>query len=124
MWTVTGPPSSQARVRVHEHDFAAPSGASSANFTISLTPSASNVSVSGRVLNTQGIGLGRALVTLTDADGNSRMAITNSFGFYRFDDVEAGRLYTAAVTSRKFHFEPRVLNVGNELSDVDFMPVQ
>lgn len=84
-------------------------------------PTAANVAVSGRVLTADGRGLKNALVTLTDADGTSRTAVTSSFGYYRFDEVAAGQSYVLAVNSKRFTFTPRTLTVTDELTDVDFV---
>jgi uncharacterized delta-60 repeat protein len=87
-----------------------------------LVPSAANVSISGRVLTSDGRGLNNAIVSLTDANGNSRSTRTGSFGFYRFDEIEAGQIVIVNVRSKRFQFEPRVLSVGEDLTDVDFTP--
>nr|HQU81927.1 choice-of-anchor Q domain-containing protein [Pyrinomonadaceae bacterium] len=55
-----------------------------------LTPTAANVSISGRVLTTEGAGLRNAIVYLTDGNGNTRKAQTGSFGNFMFDGIEAG----------------------------------
>jgi uncharacterized repeat protein (TIGR01451 family) len=81
---------------------------------------AAGVSVSGRVLSTDGRGLRGAIVTLTDSSGTSRSIVTGPKGGYKFDDVEAGQTYTISVLSRRFHFIPRVITVTDELSGLDF----
>jgi hypothetical protein len=88
-----------------------------------LPPTAASVSVSGRVLTSGGQGIARVTVTLTDAAGQSRSAMTNSFGFYQFDAVPSGAIYTLTVLSPRYQFSQpsRVLNVGESLSDQDFV---
>ena len=54
------------------------------------------------------------------ADGGTRRVITTAFGYYRFDDVLAGEAYVIAVSSKRFEFAPRVINVIDELTNVDF----
>ena len=85
-------------------------------------PTAANVSVGGRVMTANGVGIRSVQVILTDSLGNTRRATTTSFGYYRFDDVPTGAVYTITVVSRKYSFdEPtRVLNVSDALTDVDF----
>ena len=82
---------------------------------------AAGVSVSGRVLNANGQGVRNATVVITDAEGNRRTATTGSFGFYTFEDVEAGQTYVLGVNSKRYRFTSRVVNVADTLSDVDFI---
>ncbi|MBS1796914.1 MAG: carboxypeptidase regulatory-like domain-containing protein [Acidobacteria bacterium] len=87
-----------------------------------FVPTASNVSVGGRVLTDSGAGISRVNVTLTDGAGVSRSATTNSFGYYKFDEVETGETYILTVNSKKYLFtgSPRVVNVTDNLTDIDF----
>jgi hypothetical protein len=59
-----------------------------------LIPTAGEVSVSGHVVTTTGIGLGGALMTLRDVGGNTVTTTTDTSGFYVFEDVPAGATYT------------------------------
>jgi hypothetical protein len=87
-----------------------------------LAPTAAGVSVSGRVMTANGNGIRNVIVTLADASGLTRRAISSSFGYYRFDDVEAGQNYVISVRSKRFTFAnpTRILSVQDELTDVDF----
>jgi hypothetical protein len=82
---------------------------------------AAGVSVSGRILTSQGRAVTNATVLISDPSGTSRTVITGRNGSYRFDDVEAGRTYTVSVISRRFGFSPRVVVVTDNLSDVDLV---
>ncbi|HQU83484.1 MAG TPA: carboxypeptidase-like regulatory domain-containing protein [Pyrinomonadaceae bacterium] len=100
-----------------------PAGTSSVTIEMTgntnLSPvTAANVSVGGRVLADKSI-VSRATVTLTDENGATRTATTNSFGNFRFDDVEAGRTYVFTVQHKLYRFEPRVLTL-NEAAELDF----
>ena len=79
------------------------------------------VSVSGRVTTSRNQGVFNARVSITDSNGNSRMAITNPFGYYRFENVAAGGMYTMAVLSKRYTFTPRTLQINDNLTDVDFV---
>jgi hypothetical protein len=87
-----------------------------------IGPTAAEVSVSGRVATAKGNGIRNVSVTLTDSSGGARRAISSSFGYYRFDNVEAGQTYIISIHSKRYVFvDPtRVLNVQDELADVDF----
>ena len=86
-----------------------------------LAPLAAGVTVSGRVVTSDGRGVRNAVVTMTDPQGGVRRAVTGSFGYYRFADVQAGETYVVAVSSKRYQFTPRVLSVTDELSNVDFI---
>ncbi|MBS1792523.1 MAG: carboxypeptidase regulatory-like domain-containing protein [Acidobacteria bacterium] len=93
------------------------------NGIISISvPTAANVSLSGRVADAAGQGLSRVRVSLTAADGTIRYATTNSFGYYRFDDVPSGAIYTLSVSGSRYQFaQPtRVIEVNDTLADLDF----
>ncbi|MEJ7848831.1 MAG: hypothetical protein WKF92_12160 [Pyrinomonadaceae bacterium] len=85
------------------------------------TVTAAGVLLSGRVMTLNGYGLRNAVVTLADADGLLRKTLTSSFGYYRFDNVEAGETYVVSVSSKRAHFSPQVVSVMEELSGIDFI---
>lgn len=89
-------------------------------FESQLSPTAANVSVSGRVLTADGSGLINATVILTDTLGNSRTAVTTSFGYYRFDEVRAGETYILSVASKRYQFNPQAVNVLEEINELNF----
>ncbi|HEX9929258.1 MAG TPA: carboxypeptidase-like regulatory domain-containing protein [Pyrinomonadaceae bacterium] len=82
---------------------------------------AASVSISGRVLTNSRRGLNNALVYSTDREGNTRAAKTNSFGYYRFEDVQAGQTITLTVVSKRFQFAPKVLNLNEEIRELNFI---
>ncbi len=88
--------------------------------TVILNPTAAGVTVGGRVTTPQGAGLRGATVSITDGAGVTRTVTTSTFGYYQFEDIEAGGNYVVAVASRRFRFAPRVVQVIDNLSDVDF----
>jgi len=47
--------------------------------------------------------------------------MTSSFGYYRFVNVAAGQTYVIAVTSKQYQFTPRVIQVSDELTGIDFI---
>jgi hypothetical protein len=69
------------------------------------------VAVSGRVTNAQGRGVYGARVTITDSNNNARMVTTNPFGYYRFDNVASGGMYTLRARD-------------DNLTDVNFVALQ
>ncbi len=86
----------------------------------STTP-VSNVSVSGRVLTSDGRGIRNARVTITDQIQPARTVFTGPLGNYRFDDLPTGQTYTITVNSRRFSFNPVVVNLTGGLSDFNIV---
>jgi uncharacterized delta-60 repeat protein len=88
-----------------------------------LSPTAANVSVSGRVLTTVGRGLRNTEVSLTDSRGNTRIVRTSSFGYYQFDELNAGETVVITVNSKLYHYQPKVVTINESLTDYDFVPI-
>ena len=88
-----------------------------------LAVTASSVSVGGRVTTADGRGLSNVRVTMTDTEGAIRTAITSAFGYYNFDDAEAGASYVISVASKSHTFGTgsQVVTANDNLSNVDFV---
>ncbi len=82
------------------------------------------VSISGRVTTPAGQGLRNAIVYLTDSLGARRAATTSSFGIYQFDNVATGQPYTLSVSSKRYRFTPRIENISNQVSNLDFVGLE
>jgi hypothetical protein len=100
-----------------------PSGANSDIISIDdvqfpLAPTAAGVSVSGRVLTPAGRGLAGATVVLTSPSGERWTTSTSTFGRFSFDDVEVGQTYVVSVISRRFSFDPYVVNVSDNVDNL------
>ncbi len=119
-WTVPNMPTTQARVRVREVDYADPSGASSADFAIAAAPTAANVAVFGRVVDAAGRSVAGARVAAVGADTTS-YALTNAFGFYRFDELAAGATYVFQIKHKRHTFPAQVINVNEDTADLNFV---
>ena len=88
-----------------------------------FAPSAATVSLGGRIVATDGRGISKAIVTLTDQNGDVRRILTGSLGYYRFDDVAAGQTCVLSVGSKRYQFaEPtRVISVADDALDIGFI---
>ena len=74
---------------------------SNTNFTIS-SAAATNGAIAGRITTPGGLGVGRVYVLLTGGGlGSPMVALTNAFGYYRFDAVNFGQSYTITPQPRK-----------------------
>ena len=92
-------------------------------YEVQLAPTAATVSVSGRVTTAGGRGIMNVRVSLTDSQGNVRTAITTSFGYYHFDDVQVGETYILAATGKHYTFSQplQVLNINEENEQLNFI---
>lgn len=86
-------------------------------------PTASAVSVGGRVIAANGQGIRKAVITLTNPNGSVRTALTGGFGYYHFADVTVGETYVLSIASKRFIFSKpvRVLDVTSALAEIDFI---
>ncbi|HEX8367075.1 MAG TPA: carboxypeptidase regulatory-like domain-containing protein [Pyrinomonadaceae bacterium] len=84
-----------------------------------LAPSAASVTVGGRVL-ANGRGVPNATVTYAGETGERKSALTNAFGYFRFEEVQAGQTYVFNVLSKRYTFAPRTVEVNEELTELNF----
>lgn len=85
-----------------------------------IAPTSASVSVGGRVTDSTGRSISRALVTLSDFNGGSRTALTNVFGYYRFDEVRVGQTYIFLIRHKKYQFSPITVTINDEVIDLNF----
>ena len=81
----------------------------------------SNVSMSGSVVAPDRRGVRNARVSVADSSGLTREVLTNSFGFYSFDNVLVGQEHTFRVSSRRYRFAAKVISITGSRSDLDFI---
>ncbi len=84
-------------------------------------PTAASVSVGGRVLAANGNAIVRARVMLTAPNGETQLALSNTFGYYRFNDVAVGETYIFSIVSKRYLFAPQVVSVFEELTELNFI---
>lgn len=87
-------------------------------------PTAAAVNIAGRILTSDGRGVGRAQVTLANADGTTRIVTSNSFGYYHFDAVQSGQTAVISVFAKRYTFGTQVVSISNELTDFNFIAQQ
>jgi hypothetical protein len=91
---------------------------------VSTSCGAGSVTVSGKVTTPTGLVLRNTVVSLIDSQNVRRIATTNSFGLYSFDNVQVGEQYVMAVASKRYRFAPRVLQFNSSVSNVDFVGLE
>ena len=83
-----------------------------------------NVTITGKVKTPEGRPIKGAWIVLKDADTNAviRATLTSSFGFYRLEQIESGRLYVLSVTHRRYLFAlpAQLMEINEDRSGVDF----
>ncbi|KXJ98395.1 MAG: hypothetical protein UZ17_ACD001002750 [Acidobacteria bacterium OLB17] len=72
--------------------------------------------VSGRVVNSSGMGVGYERVFLS-GDVTRAGALTNPFGYFSFTNVAAGN-YTIGVASRRYTYPSSQITVSDNISDI------
>jgi len=86
-------------------------GIAYANFTSAA------VSVSGRVMTSEGRAISNAIVTISNAGGIIATARTGSFGYFKFENLPSGTAYSFTVVSKGFNFTPQTVTPTNDLTD-------
>ena len=98
-------------------------GADIGAYEVRLAPTAATVSIGGRVMTASGRGLTNARVYLTDQNGETRLATTSAFGYYRFGDIAAGQTVLITIISKRYQFAAQVVNVTENIGDLNFYAV-
>ena len=85
-----------------------------------IAPTAATAAIGGRVTIAKGRGIFRSSVSITDSNGETRTSVTNSFGYYRFDDVRVGETYIIQANNIGYRFTPRVVTITEDTEKLDF----
>lgn len=100
---------------------AADGSAGAQAYTLAVrVPTAASVTIGGRVFTPDGRSLRNARVTLVDSNGAARTLLTSTFGYYRFENVAAGQTVIISVASKIYSFEPQIVSVAEDLSELNF----
>ena len=88
---------------------------------IARTATAANISISGRVVTSDGAGISNATVTVTRPGGGSIRAISNPFGYFEFPEVVSGATVVVNVSHRRYSFAPQVVSAVDNVVGLEFM---
>ncbi len=86
-------------------------------------PTAADVSLSGRITDTNGRGIRNTRVVISGGNlDEPRIALTGSFGYFVFDGLRVGETYVVSVSGKRYTFvnATRVVTLNDEIADVDF----
>jgi hypothetical protein len=89
-----------------------------------VSVTAADAIISGRVTSEDGNGIRGARVTMVDSHGVARSVMTSSLGYYQFEEVETGESYLLGVSSRRYRFENRLVQVVDSLHEVNFVGIE
>lgn len=93
-------------------------------YTEPTNPTAADATVSGRVVNTLGMGISKAsIVVVNGATGETKVALTNPFGYYSIGELEAGDLHILNVSHKRYTFQEaqRVVTPNDNLVTADLI---
>ncbi len=85
---------------------------------------AADANLGGRVTSQSGRPISGARVALLNNVGNVTFALTNPFGYFRFEGIPTGETYVVNVISKRYTFQSRVINFGDEVTSLDFVAEQ
>ena len=88
-----------------------------------FAPTAAMVSVTGKILTATGGGISNVRVLMTGQTGETQTAVSNNFGYFRFNEVRVGEIYVFTVSSRRYQFSvpSQVLSVNDNVGDLVFI---
>lgn len=90
---------------------------------VPLGPTAGEVSIEGRAINSDGAGIRNALVMVIRAsNGEITQVRTNSTGFFRVEGLDAGGTYLVSLRHKRYVFptEPLVLTLNDNVTGLTF----
>ncbi|HQZ83569.1 MAG TPA: SdrD B-like domain-containing protein [Pyrinomonadaceae bacterium] len=92
------------------------------DFGLVLAPSAAPVSVTGRVSTANGNGIRNVRVTLTEESGAMHYALTSTFGYFTFENIESGQGVVLSVSAKRYTFSQptRFISLDDNITDADW----
>lgn len=93
------------------------------DFGLTLAPSAAPVSVSGRITTANGNGIRNVRVTLTEESGAMHYALTGTFGYFTFENIESGQGVVLSVSAKRYTFSQptRFISLDDNITDADWV---
>ncbi len=85
---------------------------------------AAEAQVEGRVTDINGSPIAYAWVSGTDANGTTRSAMTNQFGYYSIRGLEAGTSLFFNVSHKSYNFGSQFVTLEEEVTTLDFTGVR
>ncbi len=83
---------------------------------------AADATISGRVMTREGRAIRGAILTASDSTGRIFRATSNSFGYFRIENVPVGQTIVLNTLVRGHSFEDRLISVSDDVSDLVITP--
>jgi hypothetical protein len=93
-------------------------------YTRSFSPTAALATVQGSVVTENGRGIRNIIVSITNGSTSEvKVARTNPFGYFRFDELEVGSFYIVTIINRRYHFDNNNLafTLNDDLNGLTFV---
>ncbi len=88
-----------------------------------LAPTAAGTTVAGRVIQSNGRGIFRAVVSLTDRTGKVRTATTDFSGRFTFEGIDAQQTYVLTVQHQQYDFASQIITPTSDLLDLSLVGI-
>lgn len=85
---------------------------------------AGEISIDGRVVDSNGMGISKAqMILVNGATGESKITMTNPFGYYSFQDLDVNEVYVVNVSHKSFTFpeRQRIISPADSVTGFDFV---
>jgi len=92
------------------------------DFGFVLAPSAAPVSVTGRITTANGNGIRNVRVMLTEESGAMHYALSGTFGYFTFENIESGQGVVLSVSAKRYTFSQptRFISLDDNITDADW----
>jgi hypothetical protein len=88
---------------------------------INTTPTAAGLSISGRVMTSNGRALSRVKILLTDQKGETIVKTSNNFGYFSFDELTAGNTFVINAFTKLYQFTPQVVTLFDSINGLNLI---
>lgn len=105
-------------------DSAQPDGFGVDDLTVTaIGPSAGDAAISGRVTDAYGRAISAAAITVQDFTGVSKVAYTNTFGYYTVKGLPVAQAYVVGVSARRYTFSSptSLVNLSDDFAGLNFV---
>lgn len=91
-----------------------------------FAPTAASVTLTGRATAEDGIGILGARIVVTRQDGSEVSLLTNPFGYFELDGIDAGETLVVSIEHKRYiFFDPvRVVTPIDSASEIEFIAVE
>lgn len=80
------------------------------------SPTPGRVTISGRILDANGVGLSKARITISNGSGVVATAMGSSTGNFVLENIESGDTYILQASRMGYSFQPVAINVTEEMT--------